>query len=138
MASKNEYYRDFREHLKALEEHGKLVRVKREINKDTELMPLVRWQFRGLEEADRKAFMFENVVDAKGKRYAMPVTVGTLAATTEIYAIGMMCQPEEIHERWTRAQLNPIEPVVVESGPAQEIVWQDKDLLMGHGLDMIP
>ena len=32
--------------------------------------------------------MFENVIDSKGKRYSMPVTVGTLAATTEIYAIG--------------------------------------------------
>ena len=30
-------------------------------------MPLVRWQFRGLEEAERKAFLFENVVDAKSK-----------------------------------------------------------------------
>ena len=54
--AKTEYYRDFREHLKALEERGKLLRIQREINKDTELMPLVRWQFRGLEERERKAF----------------------------------------------------------------------------------
>jgi len=67
-------------------------------------MPLVRWQFRGLDEAQRKAFMFENVVDAKGKRYSMPMTVGTLAATTEIYAIGLMCTPGEIHERWTQGK----------------------------------
>ena len=107
MAS-NKYYRDFREHLKAVEERGKLIRIQREINKDTELMPLVRWQFRGLDEAQRKAFMFENVVDGKGKRYDMPVTVGTLAATTEIYAIGMMCNPDEIHERWTQAQMHPV------------------------------
>lgn len=132
------YYRDFREHLKALEERGKLVRIQRELNKDTELMPLVRWQFRGLEEEHRKAFLFENVVDAKGKHYGMPVTVGTLAATTEIYAIGLICKPEEISERWTRAQLNPIEPVKVSAGPVQEVVWQGKDLLNGHGLDMLP
>ncbi len=42
------YYRDLREHVKALEANNKLVRIKRKINKDTELMPLVRWQFRGL------------------------------------------------------------------------------------------
>ena len=138
MVNSKQYYRDFREHLKALEERGKLIRIKREIDKDTELMPLVRWQFRGLEEAERKAFLFENVVDAKSKKYTMPVTVGTLAATTEIYAIGMMCEPDEIHDRWTQAQLHPIDPVVVESGPAQEVVWQGKDLLNGHGLDMIP
>lgn len=138
MARDRSYYRDVREHLKALEEGGKLVRIRRAINKDTELMPLVRWQFRGLEEADRKAFFFEDIVDSKGKRYTMPVSVGTLAATTEIYAIGMMCAPEEIHERWTRAQLNPIEPVKVVSAPVHEVVWQSKDLLNGHGLDMLP
>ena len=47
-------------------------------------MPLVRWQFRGLEESQRKAFFFQNVIDVKGKNYSMPVTVGTLAASTEI------------------------------------------------------
>lgn len=138
MAAKSEYYRDFREHLKVLEERGKLLRIKREINKDTELMPLVRWQFRGLEERDRKAFMFENVVDSNARRYTMPVTVGTLAATTEIYAIGMMCEPDQIHERWARAQLHPIEPVKVQNAAVHEVVWQGADLQNGHGLDMIP
>ncbi|MBI4522986.1 MAG: UbiD family decarboxylase [Deltaproteobacteria bacterium] len=138
MNEKRKYYRDVREHLRALEERGKLIRIKREINKDTELMPLVRWQFRGLEEEQRKAFLFENVTDVKGKRYGMPVSVGTLAASTEIYSIGLMCKPEEIHERWTKAQLEPIAPVTVRSGPAQEVIWQGKDLLNGHGLEMIP
>ena len=136
--AKSEYYRDFREHLNALEERGKLLRIKREINKDTELMPLVRWQFRGLDERDRKAFLFENVVDSHGRRYSMPVTVGTLAATTEIYAIGMMCEPDQIHERWARAQLNPVEPVKVQKAAVHEVVWQGSDLQNGHGLDMIP
>src|SRR5512142_2060076 len=129
MSSK--YYRDFRQHLETLERRGKLVRIKRAINKDTELMPLVRWQFRGLEEDQRKAFLFENVIDAKGKRYGMPVTVGTLAATTEIYAIGMMCERDEIHERWTHAQLHPIAPVRVSNAPAHEVVWRGEDLLNG-------
>ena len=35
------YYKDLRDYLKALEERGKLVRIKRQINKDTELHPLV-------------------------------------------------------------------------------------------------
>jgi 4-hydroxy-3-polyprenylbenzoate decarboxylase len=138
MEKSKKYYRDVREHLKALEERGKLTRISREINKDTELMPLVRWQFRGLEEKDRKAFLFEKVVDVKGRRYTMPVSVGTLAASTEIYSVGLMCRPEEIHERWTQAQLNPIPPVSVRSGPVHEVIWQGKDLLDGHGLDMIP
>ncbi len=94
--AKESYYKDVREHLKALEERGKLIRVKKRINKDTELMPLVRWQFRGLEESQRKAFLFQNVTDVKGKSYSMPVTVGNLAVSTEINSIVLMGKPGEI------------------------------------------
>ncbi|HEX9880134.1 MAG TPA: UbiD family decarboxylase [Candidatus Binatia bacterium] len=138
MVQKRRYYQDVREHLSALEEKGKLIRITRDINKDTELMPLVRWQFRGLDEEHRKAFLFEKVTDAKGRRYDMPVSVGTLAASTEIYSIGLKCEPDEIHEYWTQAQMNPIAPVRVSSGPIHEVVWQGSDLRNGHGLDMIP
>jgi len=47
------YYKDLREHISALEKKGKLVRIGREINKDTELHPLTRLQFRGLSEEQR-------------------------------------------------------------------------------------
>jgi len=134
----DKYYRDVREHLKALDDRGKLVRIKKQINKDTQLMPLVRWQFRGLQEHQRKAFLFENVIDVKGKRYNMPVAVGILAASTEIYSIGLKCSPAEIHERWTGAQMHPIAPTQVSAGPVHEVVWQGDDLLRGHGLDMLP
>ena len=63
------YYRDLREYISVLQEQGKLVTIKREINKDTELHPLVRWQFRGLPEKERRAFVFDNVVDVKGRKY---------------------------------------------------------------------
>ncbi len=62
-------YQDLREFIQALEEHGKLFRIQKEINKDTELQPLVRWQFRGLKEESRKAFLFQNVTDSKGGKY---------------------------------------------------------------------
>ena len=75
---------DLRTHLDNLERAGKLVRVKRRINKDTELMPLVRWQFRGLLESQRKGFLFENVSDAKGNPLEGGVAVGIYAASTEV------------------------------------------------------
>ena len=51
----------------ALDAAGLLIRVDRAINKDTEMHPLVRWQFRGgIAEKDRKAFLFTNVIDSKG------------------------------------------------------------------------
>src|SRR5262245_51779709 len=61
--------RDFQDHLAALEAAGLLVRVDRPIDKDSELHPLVRWQFQGgLAEDQRRAFLFTNVVDGSGRR----------------------------------------------------------------------
>ena len=81
---------DFQEHLADLEAQGLLVRIERPINKDTELHPLVRWQFLGgIPEDRRRAFLFTNVVDARGRRYDMPVAVGALASSPRIYAVGM-------------------------------------------------
>src|ERR1051326_8299130 len=83
-------YPDLHDHIARLDAEGLLVRVTRAIDKDAELHPLVRWQFRGgIDEPDRKAFLFENVVDAKGKRYDIPVVVGALAANRRIYGLGI-------------------------------------------------
>src|ERR1700735_4841613 len=82
--------RDFQEHLARLEAEGLLTRIDRPINKDTELHPLARWQFQGgLHEDERRAFLFTNVVDSKGKTYDIPVLAGGLAASPEIYALGL-------------------------------------------------
>jgi UbiD family decarboxylase len=114
---------DFQSHLAALEANGLLVRIDRPINKDTELHPLVRWQFLGgVPEDKRRAFLFTNVVDAKGRRYDMPVVVGAMAASPEIYAIGMGCPVEQIGEAWMRAITRPIAPVMVDAPPCQEVV----------------
>ena len=120
MAERN--YTDLHEHLKKLEAAGLLVRVDRAINKDTEMHPLVRWQFRGgIAEKDRKAFLFNNVTDSKGRKYDIPVVVGALAASREIYRIGMNCPLEKINEVWTRAIAQPVAPRVVTDAPCQEM-----------------
>jgi len=133
-------YPDLHEHLQALDRAGRLVTVDRAINKDTELHPLVRWQFRGgIEEPDRKAFLFTKVTDAKGRKYDIPVVVGALAASREIYRIGMGCPLEEINETWNRAIANPIAPRIVEDAPCHEIVIQGDELdRPGMGLDGLP
>ncbi len=132
------YYLDLREQLQALAEAEMLVRIDAPINKDTELMPLVRWQFRGLPEEERRAFLFTSVTDVKGKAYDIPVAVGCLAASREIYALGLKCRPEEIVERWTKAEACPIAPVVVESGPVHEEVHIGSSLLEKGGLGEFP
>src|SRR4029079_4286631 len=95
-------YADLHEHLAALDKAGLLITVQRAINKDTEMHPLVRWQFRGgIAEKDRKAFLFSHVTDSKGRKYDIPVAVGALAANREIYRIGMGCPLDKINETWT-------------------------------------
>src|SRR5436190_23166089 len=114
-------YPDLHDHVLTLKEAGQLITVDRQINKDTEMHPLVRWQFRGgIEEKDRKAFLFTNVVDSKGRKYDIPVLVGGLAANREIYRLGLGCPFEEMDERWIRAIQNPIAPRIVENAPCHE------------------
>jgi 4-hydroxy-3-polyprenylbenzoate decarboxylase len=132
------YHKDFHQYLEALEQQGKLNRIKREINKDTQLHPLVRLQYRGLAEDEYKAFLFENVIGSKGQKYKMPVAVAAIAGSTEILAIGMMCQTDEITEKIIQAELNPIEPRLVNTGPVQEEIHLGENLLEHGGLDEFP
>ena len=122
------YYRDLNEYLQALESAGLLVKIDRKINKDTEMHPLVRLQFRGLEEKDRKAWLFSDITDAKGRTFDMPLALCAMAGSSQIYAKGLMCEPEEIPLRWQYAQANPIAPKLVDSGPVQEVVLRGDDL----------
>ena len=137
-AAKPANLQDLRTHLANLERAGKLVRVSREINKDTELMPLVRWQFRGLDESQRRGFLFENVVDVKGRRYESGVAVGIYAGSSDIYSIGMGCQVGDIRKRWQAALAKPLPPVIVESGTVQEEVHMGDSLLEHGGIDEFP
>ena len=131
-------YQDLRGHIDALKEHGLLVQVRNPINKDTELQPLVRLQFRGLSEDQRRAFLFENVFDSRNRKYEIPVLVGGLAASEAIYAIGLRCSPTEIVARWNRALSNPIEPKLVDQGPVKEVIHRGGSLLEHGGLEEFP
>src|SRR5215470_20394878 len=107
------YWPTLAQYVEGLEQAGKLVRVTMPINKDTELHPLVRLQFRGLPESQRKAFLFENVTDARGHKYDIPVLVGAMAGSAEIYALGMCAPVDELPEKWRAAMAKPIAPVTV-------------------------
>ena len=131
---------DFQEHLARLEAAGLLLRIDRAINKDTELHPLVRWQFQGgLREDERRAFLFTNVVDGEGRHYDTPVAIGALAASAQIYAIGMARPVEDIGDAWMHAIANPIPPAEVTSAPCQEVVIKGDALRRADGgLKLLP
>lgn len=132
------YYKDLRQYLEALENNGKLVHIRGEINKDTQLYPLIRLQYRGIPEEERRAFLFENVIDSTGKKYDIPVAIGALASSSLMYAIGMKCKPDEILEKLARAELNPITPKLVKDGPVHEEVHLGDNLLQHGGLGEFP
>jgi len=130
---------DFQDHLADLEARGLLIRIDRPIDKDTELHPLVRWQFLGgVPEDKRRAFLFTHVTDAKGRRYDIPVVVGAMAASPAIYAAGMGQPVERIGEAWMRAIASPIAPVAVSAPCCQEVVHAGNALTAAGGLQRLP
>jgi UbiD family decarboxylase len=133
-------YPDLHDHLETLKKKGLLVTIDEQIDKDSELHPLVRWEFvGGLPEAERKAFLFTNIVDGRGRKYSMPVVVGAIAANREIYSTGMGAPIDQIEAKWERAIANPVDPRIVNDAPCHEVIIEGKDLDgEGHGLDTLP
>jgi UbiD family decarboxylase len=133
-------YADLHEHLDELRRRGLLVTVDRPIDKDAELHPLVRWQFvGGLDESQRRAFLFTDVRDGRGRKYPFPVVVGAIAASPAIYSVGMGVPVEGIGERWEHGMAHPVPPRMVERAACQEVVLEGEALLgEGNGLDRLP
>ncbi|MBO0751202.1 MAG: UbiD family decarboxylase, partial [Bradyrhizobiaceae bacterium] len=131
---------DFQTHLANLEAAGLLLRIDREVNKDTELHPLVRWQFQGgLDEDERRGFLFTNVVGSDGRRFDMPVAVGALSASERIYALGMGRPVDGIGRAWTDAIAHPLAPMAVAQPRCQEVIITGEDLhATGGGLARLP
>ena len=133
-------YPDLHEHVLALARAGLLVVVDEPINKDTEMHPLVRWQYRGgIAEPERKAFLFTQPTDSKGRRFDTAVLVAGLAANREVYRIGFGKPLDQIGPTWVAAMARPIAPRLVSEAPCQEIVIAGDDLDRdGAALDGLP
>ena len=133
-------YPDLHAHVLALAHAGLLVVVDEPVNKDTEMHPLVRWQYRGgIPESERKAFLFTQPTDSKGRRYDCAVLVAGLAANRNVYRIGFGRPLEEIGAAWVNALAAPIAPRLVERAPCHDVVTLgdalDRD---GAALDGLP
>lgn len=138
--SKGRGYAGLQEHLGELKKRGLLLTIDRPIDKDSVLHPLVRWQYvGGIDEPERKAFLFTNVVDGRGRSYRFPVVVGAYAGNREIYCVGMRAKPEEVQAKWDRAIANPLPPRTVGRAACQEVVLKGAALRgEGKGLDSLP
>jgi 4-hydroxy-3-polyprenylbenzoate decarboxylase len=134
----DQYFADFRAYIDALEKRGKLYRWCRPINKDTEMMPLMRLQYRGIDDNKRQAFLFENVFDSRGKKHEIKVATGMYGASRDIAALGLGCgEPLGIYEKWRQALANPIDPRLISDAPVQEVVYTG-DKLRAFGVTNLP
>jgi UbiD family decarboxylase len=118
-------YKDLRHFLQVLEQKQKLFRISKEVDKDWELSAVAKLVFRKIPDERRPALLFENV-----KGFSIPVATGVLGASREVYAIALETELnfEEIFQRWSRAQSQPIPPVCVKSGPCQEMTYQGDEV----------
>ena len=117
-------YRDLREYVAALEKHGKLKRVTKEVDKDWEIAAVCRQLFKKIPPQKRPALVFENV-----KGFKIPVVAGVLGASREIYALGLQTDSVEgINRKWDHALGNPIAPRMVKEAPCKENILHGKDV----------
>ena len=117
-------YRDLRDYVAALEKHGKLRRVTKEVDKDWEIAAVCRQLFKKIPPARRPAVVFENV-----KGFDIPVVAGVLGASRDIYALGLETEGVEgINRKWDNALENPIPPRLVKQAPCKENILHGKDV----------
>jgi len=131
-------YRSLRDYIDELNRRGLLHIVDETVCKDTELVPLVRLQFRGLPEEQRKAFWFRSVTDARGRTFDGSVVLGALGCSRAVYGAALGVPPDGIAGAWARAQGNHLTPRTVarDAAPVKEVV-----LRAGHlagGVDRFP
>lgn len=131
-------YRNLRDYLGELQRRDLLHVVEDRISKDTELVPLVRLQFRGLAEKQRKAFWFKNVTDSRGRDFDASVVLGSLGSSQEIYGAALGVAPEEIGAKWASTHGKPITQVEIAraDAPVKEFVYTGDSF--GEGVDRFP
>ncbi len=131
-------YRNLRDYLDTLRDRGLLQVIDSRICKDTELVPLVRLQFRGLPEAQRKAFLFTNVTDSRGRDFDASVAIGSLGASRAIYGAALGTGPDGIGGKWAAAHGNHLPPEEVPRAEAavKEVVLAGDSF--GAGIDIFP
>ena len=131
-------YTDLRDYLNELSSRDLLHVVEETVSKDTELVPLVRLQFRGLPEEKRKAFWFKSVTDSRGRNYDATVALGSLGCSRSVYAAALGTDQEGIRGKWAQVQGNHLAPkkISASDAPIKQNIATGSDL--AEGVDRFP
>src|SRR5271163_2381186 len=110
-------HRDMRDYLAVLEQHGKLKRVTKQVDRTWEPAALAKWMFQALPDAARFGLRFDDVAGSK-----MALVTGALGASTHTVALALGVEPDAINDKLVEALNNPIAPRAVAAGQCQEVV----------------
>ena len=111
-------FADLREFIDALDKAGELCRVKKRVSPHHELAGVIE---RNL-DARGPVLMFENVEGSDIPLFNNPFTSRWLVA----FALGW--DEKDLLTRWLKCLDNPIEPVMVKTGPCKEVRIDSPDL----------
>jgi len=113
-------YEDLRSYLDALERNGLMRWIDKQVDKDTDIAAIGRVMFLGVPEDQRYGLGFRNIKGFPGGR----VVSGVVAASPRMVACALQCDPDpaKMSERLMNGIANPIEAVMVKSGPCKEVI----------------
>src|SRR5262249_2689531 len=111
-------FEGLREFIQLLEKEGELARVRVPVDLNQELGAVCVTSLRGR----GPALLFEH---PGGKD--IPMFTNALA-TRKRYAVAMQCEEQEVHREWNRRVSRPQPPVVVDTGPCEEVVLEGDDI----------
>ncbi len=108
-------YRDMRDYLATLEQHGLLKSVTRETDRSWEIACLTKWMYQALPVEQRFGLMFQNVKGSK-----IPVVTGALGGSPRSVALALQCEVDAINDTVVAALRRPVKPRTVATGACQE------------------
>lgn len=115
-------YRDLREYLAVLEKKGLICHIQAEVDKDWELSAVCRRTFQNIPQERRPALMFDRI-----KGHSIPLVVGILGGSRQIYATALEADLEQVLEKWESGVKHPLKPRLVKNGPCQEEVHMSEE-----------
>lgn len=116
-------FNDFREYLNYLEENGKLLRVKKEVNPRFEVAAGIR----KISDTDGPALLFENIKGFPGWTMA-----GGIFGSQKLIALALglpiEADEEKIAKRYLECDQKQVKPKIVPTGPVKEVILKGKDV----------
>lgn len=112
-------YKDFRDVLDHLEKHGKLARIKKEVDPRFEIAAGIR----KISDTDGPALLYENIKGHPGWRVA-----GGLYGTRKLVALGLQVAERDLLKHFMECESKRVKPKMVATGPVKEVIIKGNDI----------